>query len=396
MNDSIKVISKSKKEILRRFIKAFLFLFSAILSLLALVFPISLRQDSLPLQVGAVAGSDITSPRTVSYESEILTIRARNEAANSITPIYLPADPSINRGQLEKLKRSLDFISSVRLDSYSNENQKITDIGQSSYLIADEKFYRKLLELPDDRWKAIQDEAGRVLELVMRENIRDYQLPEVVNSIPGSVNYSFTPDEISLIQFLITPFVIPNSLYSEVETERIRLDAANQVPPVVKTYAEGQAIVLRGQVITSEQYEALVYLNLIRPERLTKDYIAAASLIAVICLFLFLYFSRRKITLLSDVRSFSVITISFILFLIAAKVIIPNRTIIPFFFPLPAFALLLVSLFNFEISFIFPIILSILVTYGVSTGTELSVFYIITSLVGAIVLGKGKNFAIFV
>jgi hypothetical protein len=168
------------------------------------------------------------------------------------------------------------------------------------------------------------------------------------------------------------------------------------VAPVIKTYAEGQAIVLRGQVITAEQYEALVQLNLIRPEKLTKDYIASVALVVVFVIFIILYFSKRKNTPLSDIRSLLVIAVSFLLFLVAAKIIIPNRTIIPFFFPLPAFALLLVSLFNFEISFILPIILSILVTYGVTTTPDLLVFYIITSLVGASVLGKGKNFVTFV
>jgi len=88
--------------------------------------------------------------------------------------------------------------------------------------------------------------------------------------------------------------------------------------------------------------------------------------------------------------------ISFLIFLVAAKVVIPNRTIIPFFFPLPAFALLLVSLFNFEISIFFTIILSILVTYGVTTSPDLLVFYLITSFVGALTLGNGKNIARFI
>jgi hypothetical protein len=366
------------------------------MSYLALVFPIALRQDSLPLQAGDVASSDLTSPRTVSYESEILTTRAKNEAANAISPIYLPADPSINRGQLEKLNRTLDFISSVRSDPYADEYQKIDDLKLVQSLVFDPEIAGVIIDLSEEHWITVQDESRRILELIMRENIRDYQLPEVVNRIPGLISYSFSAEEIGIIQYLVQPYIVPNSLYSQVETERSRQDAENLVAPVIKTYAEGQAIVLRGQVITAEQYEALVQLNLIRPEKLTKDYIASVALVVVFVIFIILYFSKRKNTPLSDIRSLLVIAVSFLLFLVAAKIIIPNRTIIPFFFPLPAFALLLVSLFNFEISFILPIILSILVTYGVTTTPDLLVFYIITSLVGASVLGKGKNFVTFV
>ena len=386
----------SKNEGIRRSYRVFLLLLTGILSFLALVFPISIRQDTLPIQVGAVANSDIISPRTVSYESEVLTAKARNDASNSITPIYLPADPSINRGQLEKLNRSLNYISSVRADPYADESQKIADLSLVLSLEFDPELAAQLIALPEERWNDVQDECKRVLEMIMRENIRDYQLPDVVNNIAGLISYSFSPDEILIIQYLTKPFIVPNSLYSEVETEKSRLDAADEVTPVIKTYAEGQAIVLRGQVISQEQYEALVVLNLIRPEQLTKDLIASAALIVVFGFFIVLYFSKRKNSIITDLRSLSLLVISFLIFLFAAKVIIPNRTIIPFFFPLPAFALLLVSLFNLEVSFIFPIILSILVTYGVTTSPELTIFYIITSLVGAIVLGKGKNFAIFV
>lgn len=389
-------LAQSRKENIRRYIRGTLFIITGLLTFIALVFPISLRQDALPLQAGDVASSDITSPRTISYESELLTSKARSDASNAITPIYLPADPSINREQLEKLNRTLDFISSVRSDPYADSTQKMLDLKQAMFLTFDEVVPESLLALPEERWVAVQDESRRVLELVMRENIRDYQLPEVINRIPGLISYSFPPEEISIIQYLSQPFIVPNSLYSEFETEKSRQDAANSVAPVIKTYAEGQTIISRGQVITPEQYEALVTLNLIRPDQLTKDYIAATALIVVTGFFIILYFSKRKNSAISDIRSLAVIAIAFLLFLFAAKVIIPNRTIIPFFFPLPAFSLLLVSLFSFEVSFIFPIILSILVVFGVTTTPDLLVFYIVTSFVGAIVLGKGKTFATFV
>lgn len=388
--------SQFKKENFRRSFRGFLLVATSLLSFLALVFPIALRQDSLPLQAGDVASSDITSPLTVSYESELLTTRARSEAANAISPIYLPADPSINRGQLEKLNRALDFISSVRSDDYASEQQKLDDIKQMQTLVFDPEIAGAIISLTEEEWITVQDEARRIHELIMRENIRDYQLPEVINRIPGLISYAFSAEEITIIQYLVQPYILPNSLYSEIETQKARAEAENLVSPVIKTYAEGQAIVLRGQVITAEQYEALIQMNLIRPEQLTKDYIASGALIAVFVVFIILYYSKRKNTSISDIRSLLVIAISFLLFLFAAKIIIPNRTIIPFFFPLPAFALLLVSLFNFEVSFIFPIILSILVTYGVTPNPDLLAFYILTSLVGAIVLGKGKNFVTFV
>ncbi len=353
-----------------------------------LVLPIASRQDALPLKTGDVATTDITSPRNESFNSEVLTNKARQEAANAISPIYLPSDPAINRNQLERLDRALDFISSVRADQYASEEQQLADISGGENLLIDDASAKMLLNLSEERWGVVKEETHRVLELVMRENIRDYQIQERVNSIPGLVNYTLDAEESRLVQTLVTPFVIPNSLFSADETEKARRNAAELVEPVVKTFAEGQAIVLRGQIISAEQYEALDKLNLIRPETVTEDCISAASLILVLSIFIILYYSRRKSTAHNELRSISVITICFLLFLVTAKVIIPNRTIIPFFFPLPAFALILVSLFNHgehHISTCFKH-----TCRGVTTNAELPIFYIITSLIGAIVLGRKK------
>ena len=380
----------------RQLIRLSLLLLSAALSFFVLVLPIASRQDALPLQIGDVSTSDITSPRNESFASDVLTNKAKQDAANAITPIYLPSDPTINRAQLENLDRALDFISAVRADQYASKEQKLEDLQSIKNLAIDPDKAQNILDLTEDRWVIVKEETHRVLELVMRDNIRDYQIQEEINRIPGLVNYTLDAEENRLIQTIVSPFVIANSLFSAVETDKARQNAADLVEPVVKTYAEGQAIVLRGQVITAEQYEALEQLNLIKPEQVTEDYISAISIIFILTLFIILYFWRRKSTTLNELRSISVITICFILFLVTAKVIIPNRTIVPFFFPLPAFALILVSLFNLELSIIFPLVLSILVTFGVTNTAELPIFYIVTSLIGAIVLGKGKNFVSFI
>lgn len=380
----------------RRMYRIFLLILTMVFSLIAQVVPIASRQSTLPLQVGDVATVDIISPQTVTYQSDVLTEKARQEAANSVAPIYLPADPAINREQLARLNNALDFINSVRNDAYSSLEQKIADLGKLSYLSLTPEEAVKILELSEERWLVIQDESLRVLELIMRDNIRDNQISEKIKSLPGLINYSLSSEENEIVQILVTPLIVPNSLFSSEETEKARELARSQIAPVQKTYAQNQAIVLRGQIITPEQYEALVKLELIRPEKKTEDLIAAFALILVLTLFIVLYFSHRKNSSLQDLRSLTVIAITFILFLVSAKVLIPNRAIIPFFFPLPAFALIMAALFPMELSLIFPIILSILVTHGVTTSAELPVFYVLTSLIGGIILGRAKNIVSFI
>lgn len=106
-----------------------LWLACLLISTLALVMPFSTRQASLRIQAGDVAGQDIVAPRTLNYQSVVLTEQGRDEAAQAVAPVYGPPDATVARDQLAELQTALAFIDSVRLDSYATLEQKIGDLS---------------------------------------------------------------------------------------------------------------------------------------------------------------------------------------------------------------------------------------------------------------------------
>lgn len=351
----------------------------------------ALRPTSLPIKVGSVATKDIIATENDSYVSQVLTDKAKTDAMNAVAPIYLPADPAINRLQTEKLQAITSFITTTRDDKLASAEQKITDLQNISEITLSKDQARALLSLTNDQWNNLKSEALGVFDQIMRRTIREYQVTDTINAIPGLIKYSFSPEHTQIIIDLISPLVSANSIFSETETSSAREIAASLVEPVIKSFSRNQAIVLRGQIINPEQYEALEHYNLIRPNQKTKELIATASLVLLLTGFTILYFSRRKLTPLNDLRHVTVIAIILLLFLYTARVLIPNRTIVPYFFPLPAFALILAALFNLEISIFFSLILSILISFGVSASPDLVIFSIITSVIGALTLKKGRK-----
>jgi putative nucleotidyltransferase with HDIG domain len=379
----------------RRLYRIFLLVIGVILAFIALVFPMAIRPDALPLQVGSVADRDIVAPIEGTYTSDIATEQARLAASNSVVSTYLPADPIIIRRQIELLRDNLAYISSIRSDSYSEQTQKINDLQSMTSYNFSKEIAQKLLILSLDDWDKIQKESLNLMETVMRRTIKDTQLQETINSIPGMVDYTFSTDAVNLVSALVSPMIVPNSLFSEEETNKLKMEAAQKVTPVKVTYYENQAIVLRGQIISASQWEALEYFGLVRPTNNTKNIISTSAIIAILTIFIAVYFSRRKISSLHDPRNLTVIALGFLVFLFAARIVIPNRAIVPYFFPLPAFALIIATLFNLEISITFSLVLSILVTHGIAGSLGLSTFYIVTSMVGALGLGKGRKFSNF-
>lgn len=388
MNSSTISLRNSKT---RSTYRAVLFLITVVLVLGALLLPLALRPEALPLTVGDVATKDLLAPSTDSYESPILTEKARLEAGESVPEVYLPSDPVINRTQIEKLQVITAFISATRDDKLATNDQKVDDLTSISDVRLTQEQATSILLLNSDQWESIKSESINVLDQIMRRTIRPSQVSEIVSTIPGLINYTLSANQYSLVTSLVAPLVKANSLYSEEQTLTLRQEAIVKVAPVNRTYTKNQAIVLRGQIITPEQYEALQHYDLVRSSQKLNDIISTISLVVMLAGFTILYFSRRKISALTDLRNITVISLVFLVFLYAARILIPNRTIVPYFFPLPAFALILATLFNLEISITLSLVFAILASYGVNSSADLLVFYIATGLLGALALGKGKK-----
>lgn len=379
----------------RDFFRIVLIIVTTVIALGALVLPIALRPSSFPVQVGAVSSTDITAPSAATFDSAILTEAARQKAADAVSPVYLPSDPSIARIQVDNLDILFAYISGVRSDSFATTEQKSNDLSVISNVSLSAESIVYLLQASDSRWEQIQQESKSILEQVMRNNIRDYQISDNQLNIPNLIDLSFSSAESVLIEELVSPYVVANSVFSEELTSSARQRAMDAVKPVTATYIEGQSIVLRGQIISAEQYEALEYFGFVKPENKITELIASGLLVLLLAFYVVAYFTRRHLSLLDDLRSISLIAILFVIFLIAARTIIPNRAVIPYLFPMAAFALLIATLFNLEAAIVFSLVLSVLSAFGLSNSFELTAFYLFSSIIGALLLGRGKRVSNF-
>lgn len=367
----------------------------SILALVALVIPNPIQPSSFPLVVGAVAARDIQAPRTLSYPSDVLTEQARQDAENRTPPVYLPADPIIARRQIEDLRIALNYITTVRSDSFATPEQKLMDLAALEDLRLSREAIEQILSFTDQRWDAVQLETLSVLEQVMRNTIRENQLLEARRNIPTLISFSLPQDQAALVAGLVSQLVTPNSLRSEEQTNIAREEARANVQPVMRTFVAGENIVRRGQVITPLILEALERYDLVQPGDNSRELIAAGALVGLVAALSSLYFVRRKLSPIRHPRTLAFISTAFLIFLYCARLIIPNRTVIPYLFPIPAFGLTMASLFSGEAGFILSLILSILASYGLPNSLDLTLFYALSSICGILVLGRGRRVASF-
>jgi hypothetical protein len=374
-----------------RTLQIILLILVSIISYGALVLPSLMGPASITLQVGDVSPSDFQAPEDKEYISEVRTEEARIAAEGAVAAVYAPSDQAIARKQLERLRAALEYITLVRNDLNAAPDQKSSDIASLSDIALKPQTIEQILALPPARWDAIQQESLSVLEQVMRRTIRDTDLDSVRRSVPSLVSLALNEEQAAVVVELASAFVTPNSVYSAELTESARRSAREAVEPIIQTYKAGEIIVLRGQIIRPAQLEALQQLGLIERSSSWQEYAGAGALVLLLAALTILYFARRRLVFLFDARSLVIVALIFLVFVVGARLIITDRTVLPYAYPLAAVGLLVATLFGLEAGIILSILISLLVPYAMPTAFDLTPYYLFSSLAGVLVLGPARR-----
>ena len=368
----------------------------SIVSFAALTMPIALRPTTQTLDVGVVLQITMQSPRDIEYVSDIRTEEARKAAESAVLPVYTLPDPTIARQQIERLNTAMQYITSVRTNTKLALDDKKSNLVTLSDVRLKLETIDYLIGISDSRWDAVQSESLRVLEQVMRRAIFEDKLETAQAGVSSFVSLTLNEQQSALVSELVTAFVVPNSFYSEELTTAARQAARDAVKPIVQTYKTGETIAPAGEIITPADVEAFQQLGMIRPGQRWEDMLGAAAIIILSALFVPLYFYRRKRSaVVNDSRSILVIAIIFIVFLVGAR-LFTNRTLAPYGYPLQAAGLLITALFGMEAGLVVVIPLCLLASYGLSNTLDLAPYYLLTSLIGLLVLGPVRRFWGFV
>ena len=369
--------------------------FVSILIFLIIILPISFRPTPSLLNIGDVAVQDIRSPRSFYYVSEYLTGLAQDEAEKTVSPVYLPADPAISRKQIEILKNVLNYISTIRVDAFAENKQKIEDIQAIEIITISEDTANELVNLSDERWESIQSESLYVLEQTMRNSIREDQVSNIQRNLSSQIDFEFDEQETSIIGGIVSQLITANSLYSNEKTAEAISTARDSIDPVSNSYAAGEIIIHSGEVIDALKWETLQELGYTEPKNKISDYVSAGLLIFVLVGMNYLYVQRVKRTRGHTIDGLPIIMILFSFFLLAARLVIPNHAILPYLFPIAAFGLTISSVFDYETGLIGSLSLSILAAYNHLNSIDLAIYYFIPSAISIFILGRGRRINIF-
>lgn len=364
----------------------------SLVSFAILTIPIGLNPTIRTLTVGSVAQNTEQAVKDIEYVSEIRTEEARQAAESAALSVYSAPDPAIARQQIERLTTTMQYITSVRDSAELTADQKKSNLVNLSDVRLRLETIDYILSISNARWQIVQSEAVRVLEQIMRRAIHEDGVDAARLSASGAVSLTLNEEQATLVTELVSAFVVPNSFFSEELTQAAKQTARDAVKPVVRTYKAGETIVSAGEIITPADIEAFEKLGMVGAGQQLEDIVGAASLILLSAIFVPLYFSRRKrLAVIHDAKNLAVIAIIFTATLAGTR-IFTDRTLAPYAFPLQAAGLLITALFGLEAGLVFTIPLCLIASYGLPNSLDLAPYYLISSLIGLLVLGPARRF----
>lgn len=346
---------------------------------------------SVALNSGDVAPEDIRAPRSVRYVSEILTNQARDEAERSVPVQYDPLDLRVARQQVTRARDVIDYLRAVRADPLATRDDKRVMLSAIENFSLAPETIDQLLDLPDAEWENFRNEIVAVIDLAMRNEIRDVNLEEVKARLPALVAIDLNEKQTRLVSQVAQNFIVPNRARNDAATEQARQTAREQVEPRNRGIETGQTIVRQGDLVTALQLEALEQLNLRQAQVGGNDVAGFALATLLAALLLGLYLWRIEPALLNHPRTLLLLTLLLLAFLLLAKIMVPGRAVLPFVFPAAALSMLITIAISPGLAMMTTMVLAGLVGLMANSSLEVATYVAASGLIAILTLNRGER-----
>jgi putative nucleotidyltransferase with HDIG domain len=368
--------------------------------LLVAAMSVILGVDILPaqpqLEVGKPAPADVIAPRAATYESAVLTQQAREAASAAVEPQYdftSEQAAAIAEAQGQAFERRVAPIDAAFADIVAPDARTTLLEQALPELSSNER--ATLIGLTMDRWKAVRDEASRVLDNIERRELKDTEVAAMRDRLAGQMGGDLDAAERDLAAALISPLVVANSAYSEQLTASAKQQAAAAVDPVTAEWQRGDIIVRIGDRVTQAAAEAIGYFNLneggLDVARLLGFVVLSVLIVGLLLTWTWRFrrefWHRNNVLLLLAVL---------LLVAVVAIKLTAGRAWLPYALPLAAVGMLVTVLLDGGAALVVMALLAVLAAAVNGTGLELAVYVLFGGIAGIVTVRRGDRLAVFV
>lgn len=373
-----------------------LWLFVTTLTLgMTLILVINYRGSAEVLvEEGVPAPDNVYAPRSVEYQSEILTVQAKDDAANAVAVEYTPFDLSIRREQLRDARAIFAFVDVVRADLYANEAEKLTVFAVIEGVTIEEEVGRAVLTLDSAQYEQTKTEIIGTIDELMRREIRPDELSAVRRSARQSPNPDLTPTQETAVTNLAPQFIVANVFPNVEATNQKRQDAMDAIEPRRRVILEGQQILQTGDIVSQEDIEILTELGLLRPDRDWRDVASLFMASLLSSVLITLYWQQFHGAFEVKPRYLGALLTIIFFFTIAARVM-ASTPVLLYWYPIAAMAMLLAVIFETRLAIMITVVMASIVGFIAPNSLELVVYLAAGGIMSILTLRDAQRVTAF-
>jgi putative nucleotidyltransferase with HDIG domain len=354
--------------------------------------------DRIALQPDDVSPLDVRAPRDHYYVSELLTEEARQSASAMVADVYDQPQTAIRQQQVARAREVLDFIASVRADSYASVDDQVDWILAIPDMTLTTQDAANLLNLSDESWLRVAAEVPLVVNRAMRDEIRDHQLSAARRQVDTLIGLQvrLTDAEVEAASALSKGLLQANTFYNAEKTDAARKAAREGVEPMAISFAEGETIVRAGDIVDALDVEALEQMDLYQAAWDWWEAAGAILFVLILSLLIWVYLFLFVPQYWKARRWPPLLTLLLIAYVFLAKLMLPLHAVLPYYFPIAALSMILASLFDLHTATLITICLSLIAGYLTGGSPEIMTYTAAGALIGAYTLGRGERIGSFV
>ena len=319
-------------------------------------------------EIGMVVDKDIMSPKTISYPSEVITEKLRDERASEVSS-QLVLDTDIRGDQLLKLDTVLTAIDSIRNDDQLSSSAKETAIRNVSGVILSNRVAASIVEVNDSQWRALQDESKNILGRILAEAIGEDEVSDARNGLSGLLSPLLTADHVLIVREVAAPLVVPTLKIDEERTETLRNEVRANTQTVYQNFARGELIVAAGSILAMEELEAIDQLGLM-PVGIDYFKVIAVTLISIFNGLIFAgYLTVFRPSGVQSLRQMFLFGFLYVLAIVIAKLALPffvpdvDRHFLIHILPLAAGPIAIAVLLDLATAIIATLLITVVVVF---------------------------------
>lgn len=363
------------------------------LALTAILSSTLFQTSDVEVTLGQPAAASINAPFTITYTSDVLTEQARRDAARAIPDQYTSLDLNIGRAQLNLASQLFNFIDTVRADSQANQARKIAYLQAITVATLDEQVALDLLTMSDTDYAVARQEVLDIIDLVMRQEIRETQLRDAQRAARLQASLNLTRSQENVVTGLAPQFVVPNIALDEAATQARRDEASATVEPVVRTVFQGQTILQAGELVNNAHIELLTELGLLQLRTDWRSILSVLLASILSLLLIMLYWLKYEPPIRQNWRYLLALTGLILFFAFVARVL-PSGLIL-YWYPLAALSILMVVVFDVNLALLVTAVMSGLIGFTIADSLELTIYYAAGGLLAALSLRDAQRINAF-